>query len=401
MTFSILGLTGYGYGLVAGLSALAYLSVAGVLAFRRRLPAGAIRLYGLLGVPLALIFARLAFCAVNITYFTDSISQPEKMLAFWDGGYSMVGMFCGLILAAFWVSRIQRIRFGAMLDVTAAPMGVLIFGLRLAEGLTGQLGVGRQVNVGAFAQKLPWLFLEDHMGTLTLYRLAVYRYEAVAALVVLALTLCLFFGRHPKRRARPGDLAMIFYALYGASQVLLESLRDDGHMLIGFIRAQQLGCVLMPILALAIFSARYAHIRETRKATAAAWILLPVAAVVIWMMARPINHVLDLTGKLGLGFGILAALAVYMGFFLRVKGADLRLIALWLVTLIAVATCVMVEFSIDGSDNLVRDYTVMAVCCLLLFLAPFSLWRTLKSGVYREESISVHITRGNGSGEAL
>jgi hypothetical protein len=57
----------------------------------------------------------------------------------------------------------------------------------------------------------------------------------------------------------------------------------------------------------------------------------------------------------------------------------------------AVAGCVMVEFSIDGSDNLFRDYAVMGACCLALFAAPYSLWRTLMATVYREDSISVRI----------
>lgn len=392
MTFTVFGLTGHAYGLAVGASVLVYLAVAGVLGYRKGLPSGTVRLYGLLALPLGLVFARLAFCLANLTYFTDTISQPLRMLAFWDGGFSLLGALCAMILAALVTARIRRLRFGAVLDVVAVPLGLLICGLRIAEGLTGgQLGVGRQVDVGALSQTLPLLFLPDQMGTLTLYRLAVYRYEAAVALVIFALSLGLFFGRHRRWKARPGDLAMIVFSLYGASQVLLESLRDDGHMLLGFIRVQQLGYVLIPILALALFGARYAHIREARNATVAAWLLLPVAALVVYLMIRPINHVLDLTGHRTLGLVILGALAVFMALFLRVRGANVRLILTWLVAILAIAGCVLVEFSIDGSDNLIRDYAIMAGCCALLFLAPFSLWRKLKSRVYREESISVHI----------
>lgn len=397
MTFTVLGWTGYGYGLAVGLSFLVYLCVAGVLGYYRKLPPGSVRLFGLIALPVGLISARLVFCATDISYFTETISQPWKMLSFWDGGFSLIGALCGLIVAALITSRIRGLRFGVMLDVTAVPLGALICGLRLAEGLTGepgqmiQLGVGRQLEAGAFTAQFPWLFLTDRMGTLTLYRLAVYRIEAAVALAVLALSLMLFFGRHKRRRARPGDLAMIVFSLYGASQVVLESLRDDSHMLLGFIRVQQLGYVLMPILALIIFGARYAHIRQARKATVAAWLLLPVAALTVWLMFRPINHVLDLTGRRGIGFAVLGAIAVYLAFFLRLKGADARLITSWLVVLCAVAGCVMVEFSVDGSNDLIRDYLLMAVCCAALFLTPFSLWRTLRGRVYREESLTVHI----------
>lgn len=390
--FTLFGLTGTWYGLVVGLSALCYLLVAGVLGYHKRLPTGTVRLYGLFGLPIALVLSRLLFCAVNFSYFSDSISQPWRMLAFWDGGYSLLGALCGLVLAVLITSRVQKVRFGTLLDVAVVPIGVLICGLRIAETLTGgHLGVGRQVDVGALSQLLPWLFLPDQMGTLTLYRLAVYRYEAAAALVILALSLGLFYGRHPRWKAKPGDLAMIVLSLFGASQIFLESMRDDGHMIMGFIRIQQLGYALIPLLALAILGARYAHIREVRKATVTAWLLLPVAALVVLLMVYPINHVLDLTGKRGIGFAALGAIAVYLAMFLRVRGANLRLILTWLMAIFAIAGCVMVEFSIDGSNNLVRDYTVMVACCALLFLAPFSIWRKLKSHVYREESITVHI----------
>ena len=43
------------------------------------------------------------------------------------------------------------------------------------------------------------------------------------------------------------------------------------------------------------------------------------------------------------------------------------------------------------TDALAFDYAVMAVCCAALFLAPFTLWRKLRSRVYGEESITVHI----------
>lgn len=394
MTFTVLGLTGHWYGLIIGLSALAYLCLAGVLGYRKHLPAGTVRLYGLLAFPLALVFSRAAFCVAKFSYFTEIISQPWRMLAFWDGGFSLIGALCGLIVAALITSRIQKVRFGLVLDVTTVPLGLLLFGVRLAEAFTnGQLGVGRQVDIGNLAQTLPWLWIPDQMGVLTIYRLAVYRYEAVVALIILALSLCLFFGRHPRRKARFGDLAMIVYSMLGASQVLLESLRDDGHMVMGFIRLQQLGFVLIPLLALAILGARYAHIREARKATILAWLMIPVGALVALLMIHPLNHVLDLTGHRAVGLIILGVLAVYMLFFLRVKGANLRLILSWLIVLGALAGCVMVEFSVDGSDNLIRDYAIMALCCLALFFTPFSLWRQLKSRIYREESISVHIQR--------
>jgi phosphatidylglycerol---prolipoprotein diacylglyceryl transferase len=392
MTFTVFGVTGYWYGLAVGLGALLYLGGVGLLGFYKRLPAGTARVYGLLGLPLGFVFARLGFCAVYFGYFTESVSQPLKMLSFWDGGFSLLGALCGLLLAALLTARVKKACFGDVLDAAAAPLGLLLCVWRAAEFFTkGQLGVGRQVDAGTLPQLAPWLFVEDGMGTLTFYRLAVYRYEAALALVILLLSLALFFGRKQIRHARPGDVAMIVASLFGATQVIMESLRDDGHMVAGFIRVQQVGYAFLPLLVLGILGARYAHIRGKRKAVTAAWLLLPVAALVILLMVYPINHVLDLTGHRNVGFIILAVLAVYLAFFLRKKGADAGLIIRWFVVLAALAGCVLVEFSVDGSGNLLRDYGIMAGCCLLLFLVPYGLWRRLEDDVYREESIRVQI----------
>ena len=390
MNFQVLGATGYWYGLCVGVSVLCYLCLAGVLGYRKHLPSGTVRLYGLLGIVLGLLFSRAAYCAVNASYFLQTIEQPIKMLFFWDGGYSLTGALCGLLLAAFLTARICKVRFGTMLDVTAVPMGLLIACVRAAEGFT-TLGVGRYVDASALTDGAPWLFVQSKLGNTIISNLAVYRYEAVAALLILAVMLVLFPWRKPLKKHRPGDLALIFFALYGAVQVVLESMRNDGHMMLGFVRAEQLGAVMMPVLALLIFTLRYQHIRGGRWQVALAWLLLPVFALVAWMMLKPINHVLDLTNKLGIGFAVVGALGIYMGFFLRRKGANLGMILTWLAVLGAIAGCVMLEFSIDGSSNLVRDYAMMALCCAVLFAAPCVLWRKLQGGVYDEERIAVRI----------
>ena len=388
MSYSVFGLTGYWYGLCVGGSALLYLCAVGVLGYKKRLPSGTVRLYGLLSLLLGFICARALFCAVNYSYYAETLGDLSAMLRFWDGGFSMVGMLCGLVLAAFLTARACNVRFGATLDVAAVPMGLLIAGMRLAERFTA-LGVGKQVEAGVLGRS--WLLVTEQLGVLTISRLAVYRYEAVAALAILLVMLLLFPWRKPLKTHRPGDLAMVFFALYGAVQVLLESMRDDGHMVMGFLRVEQLGAVLMPLLALLIFTLRLQHIRGGRWQVGLAWLLVPVAGMVIWMMLRPINHVLDLTGHPAIGWAILGALALYMAFFLRIKGANAPMILLWLVAIGAVVGCVMLEFRIDGSDNLVRDYALMGCCCAVLFVAPCTLWRRLQNGIYDEEHIAVRI----------
>jgi phosphatidylglycerol---prolipoprotein diacylglyceryl transferase len=381
MSFTVCGLTGTGYGLAACAGVLVYVAAALLLRRKTQLPADAVLLGAVLGIPLGLLTSRLFFCAVNFRYYTQTIAQPLRMLNFWDGGFSMTGMLAGLVLAALLTARIRKLPFRTFLDAAVLPAGLLIFALRLGEGLTETLGVGRQVYADAAAQSLPFLFVTETMGTMELHRLAVYRYEAAFALLVSGATLWVYFK---SKRRRDGDVTMLFFALYGAGQVLLESMRDDGHMVLGFIRVQQVLAILCPLAVLAVLCRRYGRLHGAKDAVTAAWAALPFAALILTMMVAPINHVLDLSGHITLGIGLLAPLLLYLAFFLRFKGANPRLILTWLAAIFTVAACVMLEFSMDGSASLLRDYALLTLCCAVLFLCPCTLWTTIN----RREGIS-------------
>ena len=403
MTFTVLGITGSLYGLAAGVSALCYLGALILLYRKTYFNAEIILLYGILGMPLGLLVSRVFFCAVNYTYYVEAIQQPVKMLYFWDGGYSMAGLLLGLVAAAWLTAKLKKLNYRSFLDAVTLPMGVLLFGLRLAEGLSEYFGIGRQVEAGALAQSFPLLFVTETFGALELHRLAVFRYEAVFALLLLGFML--LFKRSKKRR--DGDLTMLFFALQGAGQIFFESMRNDGHMIISFIRVQQVLALLSILIVLGVFCHRYGQTRGirgsvkdgptavflagkhqkaygARGAVTAAWTMLPIMALVLYMMITPINHMLDLTDKLPLGIGILAVMGAYLAFFLRIKGANFRLICTWLVALITVGACVMLEFSMDGSANLTRDYALLALCAAVLFLCPYSLYLSLS----RQENLT-------------
>ena len=112
-------------------------------------------------------------------------------------------------------------------------------------------------------------------------------------------------------------------------------------------------------------------------AVTAAWTALPLGVFILVLMVAPINHVLDLSGHITLGAGMLALLLVYLAFFLRTKGANLRLILTWLAALVTVTACVLLEFSMDGSASPLRDYALLMLCCAVLLLCPWTLYRAL------------------------
>ncbi|MEG0742831.1 MAG: prolipoprotein diacylglyceryl transferase [Clostridia bacterium] len=340
-TFSLLGLTGYYYGLCASIATLLLLGMMGGLGYAVRLKPGTVRIFGLLAIPMGIVCSRAVYCALNMELFLETYTDPWLMLRFFDGGLSMTGLLIGLVLAAFFTARLRKVRFGTMLDVLCVSLGLLIAVLRIAEGFT-DLGVGKVVEPSGMTAAVPWLFLPQRAGVNIEYRLAVYRYEALAGLALTLVMLGLFIAACKRKRTRPGDLALVFFSLYGASQTILESMRDDGHLLITFLRVAQLAAAFMPLIAAGIFTRRYLHIAQ--------------------------------------------------------KGGA-RAFVLWTVLAACIGGLVLLEFSLDGritigSPSLARDYGIMTVLCILLAAIPCSLYHTLTHKLYREDHMAVHVPQG-------
>ena len=310
-TFSLLGLNVYAYGLYAAIGAA--LVMFGMRQTGRDLPRGTAGMFGVLGMAFGIVLARALYCAVNWNDFAYNYENPMLVFRFFDGGLSMVGLIAGLVLAAAVTARLVRARFAQVMDALAVPFGLLMAALRMGEQFT-ELGVGAAVDESFMTAQFPWLFLESRMGVMVEYRLNVWLYEAAAGLVIFAAAILCW----RKLRSHAGDTALMVFSLYGASQILLESMRDDGHMLIIFLRVGQLGAFVLPAVCTGILSRRV----KNRKLVAAAW----------------------------------------------------------LVIVLCVAAVAALEFSLDGRltfghPTLLRDWSLMAAACAALFAMPCMLLR--------------------------
>lgn len=335
---SFLGVEGYAYGLCASLSALALLLLMGVLGYKRGLRTGSVRIFGLIGIPLGILLARVFYCLIDFGIFTDYYENPWLMLCFFDGGLSMAGLFCGLVLAAFITARATKQPAGELMDVLCAPLGLSIAILRFGEQFT-DLGVGKAVSGGWLTASAPWLFVQSRMGVLVEYRLNAWLYEAVVALVIFVITMWVCTALHRRKSNHSGDVALFFIALYGASQIMLESIRDDGHMLVVFLRVSQVLAACLPVTAMGVLTRRYVRIRGRANAR-------------VWLS--------------------------------------------WGAMLLCIAGLVLLEFSLDGRlswghASMGRDYALVAVLCAGMFVLPASLMWTLNRRLYREDRFTVRI----------
>lgn len=288
------------YGFIAALSLASLLACAGVYLHARKIPYGAIIRFCALSVPLALIFSRLLF-ALTALGCRDVFSSPVQMLYFWDGGASITGAFAGVALAAWLISRWQKISAATLMDGIAlgAPIAIIIE--RLAEP-AHELGLGRYVDTEAL----------QFLGSLTDGRHPVYLYECcAAALILLGLVRMLL-----RSKKRPGDLMLTFLTLYGCAQTLLESLRDDQHMVIYFIRINQIAGIIMAVIAFTLWTRRWRR-QGAKKAHVVLACIITALAILQGIVQE---FAVDSNPNLLLEYGIMAAcLAVIAALSLTIR----------------------------------------------------------------------------------
>ncbi len=232
-----------GFGCMMGLALLAVLLCAAPVARLRRMHYGVFIRLVVVCIPMGWLVSRLVYVLANCTYYLTTLSNPVLALRFWDGGYSVSGAMLGLWLGAVVAAKWAHTDTADMLDAISygMPLGLVIE--RLSESGTG-MGLGRAISY----DWLTFLGIDDGMGDLVH---PVYRYEAVVAAVLFAVLTVMLLRR--RDRLPKGDLTLVFMSLYGATQALLESLRNDGHMVVHFVRIQQCLFLIFALVAFGIY----------------------------------------------------------------------------------------------------------------------------------------------------
>lgn len=210
---------------------------------------------GFAAVPLSIV------CGIVLARFVHWYSRADSyagfkaaMTDYTSGGYALLGVFAGCILAA----AVLRLLFlhrnlPQMLDCMSLA------------GLAG-IAVGRLASFfnasdrGSILESirslpLAWPVTNTVSGAVE-YRLATFVLQsAVALLLFVVLTLFYTCG---KKRPKDGDTFLIFLLLYGASQVVLDSTRYDSLFFRsnGFVSIVQVFAALALGFAIVMFSVR-------------------------------------------------------------------------------------------------------------------------------------------------
>lgn len=242
--FEIGGFTLSIYALLMAIGFAAFLGLSACLGKKRGLRPARVCLYGVLAAVIGLLLGRAIYCAVRWDWiFLDELGEFAGIWPFFDvhnGSVNVIGVMCGVLLAAPIVAAVTKEKAAAYLDTAAIPALAMFMFARAIEPLSGQ-GYGNLVMDERLCF-FPLALLND-MGD---YSLSVSFIEAVLAMLVL-IAVCLL--QHKVRK--PGTLAQYALVLLCLSQILPEALRrDDVLYVLIFARVTHLGLAFTIGLAL-------------------------------------------------------------------------------------------------------------------------------------------------------
>ena len=188
-----------------------------------------------LAVPFGLLGARLVYCLVNISFYLSAISAPEATLKVWEGGLSLSGALAGVTLSGVLGANLGKASIGRVLDALAVSLLWLAICITLAVSYSG-IGFGPEFSGGSLLSET--INGVDRLDTSLLQ---------VVALGIILLAVSKYY----RGKSTPAGQRFALYAfLYGGVMILLESLREDGHMVWGFVHAEMVFdlCFALPAL---------------------------------------------------------------------------------------------------------------------------------------------------------
>lgn len=195
---------------------------------------------GALAVPFGLIGARLVYCLTYLPFYLNDIAAPEAMLKVWDGGWSLSGALAFAVLAGVIGAKLGKTPISHVLNEMVIPMLLLVI----------TTAIGRQHIHMGFGPEVATKF-----GGFTVTIGETLRLDTSRLVISAMVALCFVWlwreiRLYSKGISRPDVSFALAVFLYGSVMILMESLREDGHMVWGFVHAEMLLDLLFALPAL-------------------------------------------------------------------------------------------------------------------------------------------------------
>ena len=241
---------------------------------RNGLNAGTTPLTYFLGIPVSLLLSRLMFCLLDASY--TSITDLKDFFRLNDGGYALFGVLIGMTLTAAFCALLLKQRPSETLDALCPSLFLFIFFERLGEGFIRDFGISRSLIYGTLKGTfLVQTDLDSYLRT--------WIFEAVIALILFVVIL-----RIAALDIRPGYVFLKACILYGATQVLMESLRYDSHLMFSFVGVQHVLSMVLLGIPVLILAKRALKIKKGLAVTG--FILMPVVVALLVFLEFQIDR---------------------------------------------------------------------------------------------------------------
>ena len=293
-SISIFGLEVHWYGVIIACGMALAVWLASAREKRLGLPRETALDLALLGIPAAIVCARLYYVLFSWQAYAN---EPIRALYIWEGGMAIYGGIIGGVLAGWFYARKKKLPFLRLADL-AAPSIALGQGIGRWGNFVNQEAYGavvahswqRHFPIGVFIQA-------DGQ-----WHYATFFYESAWCLIIVAL---LLIAERKRRLNRQGDIFLAYVFLYALERALVEGLRSDS-LYLGSLRVSQLLSLAALIVCAAILLKR-----SKNKAASAAALAFAIA------MAP-----LCLTGHLALALIPAAGALVCEGIGMLTKSTD-------------------------------------------------------------------------------
>ena len=242
---SVFGVQVYTYGLYVAIGlALAVIALA-LLGRRLRLRPGTTAAQAALSLAFGLVLSRLLYGLLDETL--GYVTPAWAMLRLSYGGYSLYGALAGACVAAALAAMLTKEKTARCLDALAPAFLLFTACERLGEQCIESFGLSRGLTLQFFCQ--PWLSAVDEYDT---WFLMTWRVEFVIALILCAVLTGMLLRPH-----RDSHVFLSYMLLFGATQIIMESLRYDGHMTVrSFVRMEQILSMVLLGTAVIYLAAR-------------------------------------------------------------------------------------------------------------------------------------------------
>lgn len=266
----LFGLTFHWYGVIIALGMALAVALACVRERRLGLPKDTALDLALIGIPAAIICARLYYVLFS---WREYAAAPVRALYIWEGGMAIYGGIIGGVLAGWLYARRKGLPFLRLADL-AAPSIALGQAIGRWGNFVNQEAYGA-VATRPWQQRFPISVFIRADGQ---WHFATFFYESAWCFVIVA---ALLIAERRRRFRHDGDIFRSYVFLYALERALVEGLRADS-LYLGPFRVSQL-LSLAALLTCAVI----ALVNAQKKAAPAVTLALCAAMAALLLAGHP------------------------------------------------------------------------------------------------------------------